>query len=50
MNRKCSKKVGNFDCRKTFRRSVGYGLILNDHKRCMLSPRDDEKDDFQNQW
>ena len=27
----------------TLRSSVGYGLILSDHKRFMLSPRDDEK-------
>ena len=35
------KRVGNFACRKTLRRSVEYGLTLNDH---------DEKDDFQNQF
>ena len=46
-NRKCSKRVGNFACRKTLRTSVGYGLILSDHKRRKLS-RDIDNDDFQN--
>ena len=27
-----------------------YGLTLSDHKRHKFSPRDYEKDDFQNQW
>ena len=49
MNRKCSKRVGNFARRKTLRSSVGYGLTLSDHKRRKPSPRDDEKDDFQKQ-
>ena len=44
------KRVGKFDCRKTFKSSVGYGLTLSDYKRHMLSPRDDEKDYFQNHW
>ena len=30
------------------RSSVGYGLSLSDHKRHKPSPRDDEKEDFQN--
>ena len=44
------KRIANFACRKTLRSSVGYGLTLSDHKRCKLSRRDDEKDDFQNFW
>ena len=42
--------VGNFACRKTLRSLVGYEFTLSDHKRHMLSPRDDEKDNFQYQW
>ena len=37
--RKCSKRVGNFECRKLLGKSVGYGLILSDHKRRKRSPR-----------
>ena len=44
------KTIGNFACRNTLRRSVGYGFTLSVHKRQKLSPRDDEKDGFQNQW
>ena len=47
---KVFKNVGNLNCRKTFRRSVRYRLYLTGLKKHMLSPRDDETDDFQNHW
>ena len=46
--KKKKKRVENFSCRRTLRSAVDYGLTLSDRKRRKLSPRDDEKDDFQN--
>ena len=44
------KKGWKFCLQKAFKEFSRIGLTLSDHKRRKVSHRDDEKDDFQNQF